>query len=50
MLEKIITIIVGAAIIFTLYFLKEKFNISPSLITIGTIVVVMGIFRILTKD
>ncbi len=50
MSEKIITIVVGAVILFILYFLKEKFNIQPSLITIGTIVVVMGIFRILIKD
>ena len=50
MFEKILTIVVGAAILFILYFLKEEFNIRPTLITIGTVIVVMGIFRVLTKD
>ena len=49
MIEKLITIIVGVAILIIFFFFREEFNIRPTLILIGSIVIIGAIIRVLSK-
>ena len=49
MIEKLITIIVGVAILIIFFFFREEFNIQPTLILIGSIIIIIAIIRVLIK-